>query len=88
MKDAKKTRKFDGKTYTLEDWFTHKTAAKARADTLRLRGYNVRITLRPKCEHPNGYPLSDLWYVWKRKSQTKKNKGSKEKWQLNAKQGT
>ena len=64
----KETRKFDGKTYTLEDWFLSKTAAKVVVNTLRLLDYNVRITFKPKSKRPGGYPLTDLWYVWKRKA--------------------
>ena len=66
MKSVKKTRKFGGKTYRLHDWYTSKFVAGVAAENLKSLGYSVRITLRPKSK-TGGYPLMDLWYVWKRK---------------------
>lgn len=68
MRNVRKTRKFDGKTYKLHDWCLYKPAAKVAADTLRAKGYSVRLTLRPKSKVRGGYPLMDLWYIWKRKA--------------------
>ena len=69
MRNVKKTRKFGksgGKTYRLHDWYTSKFVASVAAKNLKALGYSVRITLRPKSK-AGGYPLMDLWYVWKRK---------------------
>jgi len=63
---TKKTRKFGGKTYRQHDWYTSKLVANTAAGNLKAAGYNVRITLRPKSK-TGGYPLMNLWYVWKRK---------------------
>jgi hypothetical protein len=67
MREVKKTRKFGGKTYRLHDWYIWKRGAELTASGLRSRGYNVRITFRPQSKKRGGYPLMDLWYVWKRK---------------------
>jgi len=66
MRNVKKTRKFEGKTYRLHEWYTSKFVAGVAAENLKAQGYNVRITLRPESK-AGGYPLMDLWYVWKRK---------------------
>ena len=60
------TRRFGGKLFKQHEWYIYKPQAKVAAETLRLQGYNVRITLRRKGKH-GGYPLCDLWYIWKRK---------------------
>ena len=66
MRNVKKTRKLGGKTYRLHDWYTSKFVASVAAKNLKALGYSVRITLRPKSK-TGGYPLMNLWYVWKRK---------------------
>ena len=66
MRDIKKTRKFEGRTYKLHEWYTSRFVADVAAKHLKAQGYNVRITLRPKSK-AGGYPVMDLWYVWKRK---------------------
>lgn len=67
MRTVKTTRKFEGKTYKLHDWYLYKPAAQVAAGIQRSRGYLVRLTLRLKSKKPGGYPLYDLWYLWKRK---------------------
>jgi len=66
MRTVKNTRKFDGKTYRLHDWYISKFTATSARDLLKSR-YHVRITFRPKSKTRGGYPLQDLWYVWKRR---------------------
>ena len=41
--------------------------AKTKWISLKARGHLVRITLRPESKVRGGYPLMDLWYIWKRK---------------------
>jgi hypothetical protein len=60
------TRRFSGKLFKQHEWYTSKLVANAAAKNLKALGYNVRITLRPKSK-AGGYPLTNLWYVWKRK---------------------
>jgi len=67
MRNVRKTRKFDGEIYKLHDWYMYKPAAAVAAGTLRIKGYKVRLTLRPKSKKRDGYPMYDLWYLWKRK---------------------
>lgn len=67
MRTVKQTRKFEGKTYRLRDWYIWKRAAELARIRLKMQGYLVRITSRPKSKRRGGYPLMDLWYVWKRK---------------------
>jgi hypothetical protein len=62
-----RTRKLGGKSFVLHDWYMYKPAAIIAADNLRRRGYLVRITFRPKSKRPGGYPLYNLWYIWKKK---------------------
>jgi len=61
------TRRFNGELFKQHDWYITKFTADAAAKLLRSSGYNVRVTLRKKSKKPRGYPLKDLWYVWKRK---------------------
>ena len=67
MRDIKKTRKFNRKTYKLHEWYTSKLVANAAAKHLKAQGYSVRITLRKESK-TGGYPLMNLWYVWRRKA--------------------
>lgn len=67
MRVVKKTRKFDGKTYRLHEWYTSRFVASVVAKHLKAQGYSVRITLRKESK-TGGYPLMNLWYVWKRKA--------------------
>lgn len=68
MRTVRNTRKFGGKTYKLHDWYISEFVANTAAKHLRQSGYSVRVTLRPESKVRGGYPLMDLWYVWKRKS--------------------
>lgn len=61
------TRRFGGKLFKQHDWYLYKLVANTTADNLKALGYNVRVTLRPKSKKRGGYPLYDLWYIWKRK---------------------
>lgn len=61
------TRRFGGKLFKQHEWYTSKMVANLAAGNLKARGYNVRITLRPMSKKPGGYPLMNLWYVWKRR---------------------
>ncbi len=60
------TRRFDGKLFKQHEWYTSKMVANAAAKNLKALGYSVRITLRKKSK-VGGYPLTNLWYVWKRR---------------------
>ena len=66
MRTVHNTRKFGGKTFKLHDWYTDKFVASVAADRLKPQGYKVRVTIRPKGKGGR-YPLTTLWYVWKRK---------------------
>ena len=66
MRVVKKIRKFEGKTYRLHEWYIDRFVAGVVANNLKALGYNVRITLRKESK-TEGYPLMNLWYVWKRK---------------------
>ena len=61
-----RTRRFNGEVFTQHEWYISQWVANVAASNLRSKGYKVRVTLRPKSK-AGGYPLMDLWYVWKRK---------------------
>ena len=67
VRSVHSTRRFVGKLFKQHDWYTSKMVAGVAADTLKMKGYLTRITLRPKSKVTGGYPLRDLYYLWKRR---------------------
>ena len=68
MRTVSVKRKFDGKVFTRHgEYYLSKYTADTAAKILRMHGYQVRVTFRPKSKRRGGYPLMDLWYVWKRR---------------------